>query len=80
MAKLIRCIVEQTTTVYEDDGTIQRASYSARYQTEDVDDPALAKWVDVETPDLDVSRTVTAQRDQIEDDARIAEGIPRRSA
>ena len=79
MAKRIRCIVEQTTTIFEDDGSIASSSYSARYQTEDADDAALAKWVDVEGPDLDNTRTVAAQRDQIEADARVAEGIAART-
>jgi hypothetical protein len=78
MPKIIRAMVEQITTVYEADGTVRGSFYTVRYQVEDVDDPALAKWVDVETPDVDTTRTVTAQRDQIEDDARIAEGIARR--
>jgi len=75
MAKRLRCIVEQTTTVYEDDGSIKSSSYSVRYQTEDVDDPGLAKWVDVDSPSYDDTRTVAAQRAQIKDDACTAEGI-----
>jgi hypothetical protein len=78
MAKLIRSIVEKTSTVYDDDGAIRHSHYSVRYQTEDVDDSDMSKWVDVETPGLDQTRTVTEQRDQSEAHAREAEGIATR--
>lgn len=79
MAKRIRAIEERHVTVYEDDGTTRTDSYSTRYLVEDADDPTLKKWVDVESPDRDDTRSVAAQRDQIEADARVAEGIARRA-
>ena len=77
MAKRIRCIEERRVTRYDDAGAAT-TTYSTRYLKEDVDDPALSRWVDVEAPDRDDTRTVTAQRDKIEEDARAAEGVARR--
>ena len=75
MATVIRIVEEQRHTIYRDDGTIEVEVYAARYRCEDVDDPDLGKWVEVETPNRDDTRTVTAQRDRIEADARSDEGL-----
>ena len=79
MATVIRIVEEQRHTIYRDDGTIEVEVYSARYRCEDVADPDLGKWVEVSTPNRDDTRTVTAQRDRIEADARSDEGLAPRA-
>ena len=78
MAEYIGEIRHLTTTVYNPDGTVARTINSVDYCLRDTVNPDLQAWQEDGRPDVDATRTLTAQRDQTKADARARHGIPAR--